>query len=117
MIKTYSYPFMIRTWVDGDTAHGDMDKGHGYMWKLPKGLRLVHADGRSYDAPEKRGATLALGQRAKVWVNVLAPAGTWLMATSHNKGDLDDFGRPLCSLQLESGMDLADAMVAAGYVK
>lgn len=116
MIKVYRYPWLIKSWIDGDTCHGTMDKGHGLLWTPPKGLRLLHADGSSYDAPELRGPTIALAQQARVWVNGLAPAGTWVTVTSHSK-DLDDFGRALCSIELEDGQDLATAMVGAGYVK
>jgi len=116
VIKVWRLPFLIEHWVDGDTAHGTIDMGWRWRWTPPKGIRLLCADGSSYDAPELRGATLALAQQAKVWVNVLAPAGSWVMITSH-RVDPDDFGRPLCSIEMSDGQDLAAAMIGAGYVK
>jgi endonuclease YncB( thermonuclease family) len=116
MIKVWRLPWLITSWVDGDTCHGTMDKGWGDMWTPPKGLRLLLADGSKYDAPERKGASLKRGNAARDWVQVLVPAGSWVMVTSHYV-DPDDFGRPLCSIELEDGQDLAAAMIKRGHVK
>jgi hypothetical protein len=86
------------------------------MWTPPKGVRLLLADGTKYDAPERKGATLTRANRAKLYAQVLAPAGTWVMITSHYV-DPDDFGRPLCSIELEDGQDMAATMIKGGHVK
>jgi endonuclease YncB( thermonuclease family) len=116
MIKVWRLPFLVKAWVDGDTAHGVIDFGWRFTWEPPKGIRLLLPDGGKYDAPERKSPTLTRGNRAKVFAQVLAPAGTWVMITSHYV-DPDDFGRPLCSIELEGGQDMAAAMIAAGHVK
>jgi endonuclease YncB( thermonuclease family) len=116
MERTWRLPFLITRWVDGDTCHGTVDMGWGHLWTPPKGLRLLHADGSKYDAPERKGATLAFANQARTWAAVLAPAGGTYMVTSHYV-DPDDFGRILCSIETAAGQDLAAEMVKAGYVK
>lgn len=114
--RVWRMPFLVKRWVDGDTAHGVLDFGWRFTWQPPKGIRLLCADGSTYDAPERRGASLARSNLARTWVDTLCPAGTWVMATSHYM-DPDDFGRPLCSLELSNGDDLATEMMMAGHVK
>lgn len=94
-----------------------MDKGWGHLWAPRGGLRLLQGDGSAYDAPEMRKpdqrarAILALER-----VRELAPEGQWYMVTSH-KLDPDDFGRPLCSIELADGRDLAGVLISEGHTK
>lgn len=93
-----------------------MDKGWGNLWTPRRGLRLLVADGSKYDAPERKGESLPRGNQALARAAQLAPAGAWYMALSHYL-DPDDFGRPLCSIELEDGRDLATILIAEGHVK
>lgn len=114
MIKVWRLPWLITSWIDGDTCHGMMDKGWGNMWTPKRGLRLVLADGGKFDAPERK--TRAAHVAALASVNELAPIGDWYMVTSHS-GEPDAFSRPLCSIELPGGRDLATVMVNLGHVK
>ncbi len=115
-VRVWRLPFLIERWVDGDTVMGEIDFGWGFMWMPPKGLRLLLADGSTYDAPERRKPTTEQGMAAADAARALAPSGTWVMITSHYV-DPDDFGRPLCSIELDDGADLAGALVMLGHVK
>lgn len=114
--RTWSVPFMPRTWVDGDTVHGTLDIGWGHLWVPKKGLRLLYADGSSWDAIERKGATLALSRLARARASELAAPGRWVQVVSHYV-DPDDFARPLCSIELEDGRDLAAVLRDEGYSK
>lgn len=112
----YSYPLLVARWVDGDTVMGVLDLGYRRTWQPGKGIRLVQGDGTTYDAPERRKATMAQAVAARERAHELALPGMWLMCTSHSP-DPDDFGRPLCSLLLPDGRDLAGVLIMEGHVK
>lgn len=115
MIKVWTLPWYVARWYDADTCFGMLDEGWGRMWTPDKGLRLVKTDGK-YDAPElnkpaQRDAALAARRRA-----IELASCDWYMATSRAK-DPDDFGRPLFSIELHDGRDLATVLEGEGYVK
>lgn len=116
MIRQWGMPWLVRSWVDGDTCHGTMDKGWGNLWTPKKGLRLLRGGGLAFDAPELRQLQLVRGRAAQARAQELAPAGVWYQADSHYV-DPDDFARPLCSLQLADGRDLATVLIQEGHVK
>lgn len=117
MVKVWRFPWQIFTWIDGDTCHGIMDKGWGNTWTPRGGLRLLTADGGPYDAPEiTKPDQRVRGLMARSRALELAPLGLWYMVTSH-KLDPDDFGRPLCSIELADGRDLASVLIAEGHTK
>lgn len=116
MGRTWSVPFMPSTWVDGDTVHGTLDTGWGHVWTPKKGVRLLFADGTSFDAIERKGATLALSRIARARATELCPPGRWHQVVSHYV-DPDDFARPLCSITLLDGRDLARVLTDEGYAK
>lgn len=113
-IRIWTKPWKVTGWIDGDTCHGIMDDGWGRFWIPKPGLRLLLGDGGKYDAPERKEKTRHL--MALNAITTLAPVGRWFMVTSHHL-DPDDFGRPLCSIQLPDGRDLATTMVSLGHVK
>lgn len=116
MIKTWRLPWFILRWYDADTCFGMLDEGWGRTWTPDKGVRLVKAGGQKYDAPElNKPAQRDLALAARDRVIELAPSD-WYMATSESK-DPDDFGRPLFSIQLHDGRDLASVLEREGYVK
>lgn len=117
MIRTWCVPFMPRLWVDGDTVHGTLDIGWGHLWVPKKGLRLLRGGpDDKYDAPERRGITLARAHAARQRAQELCPPGRWHQVTSHYV-DPDDFARPLCSIELLDGRDLATVLIEEGHVK
>lgn len=115
--------FLISAWIDGDTAHGTIDRGWGDRWTPPRGLRLVKIDGVKFDAPEMHvepERAQAAWKRAKE----LAPEGNWYYIVSYHY-DPDSFGRPLCSIELPftpaagvlHGTDLATQLALEGHSK
>jgi endonuclease YncB( thermonuclease family) len=104
--------------VDGDTFHSNLDIGWGLVLKPrrrpnpgPGTVRVLHADGSPYDAPE-RGTPH--GRRAQVFARALVPVGSVLFVVSFM---LDDFGRTLGAVTLPDGRDWADVMTENGFVK
>lgn len=106
-------PFLPERWVDGDTAIGMFDRGDGDFYRPLKGIRLLYATGDRWDAPEMKAEPLRATQ-ARDCAAMLCPVGVWVVSTSHT---LDVYGRPLCSLQLAPGKDLALEMFIRGFSK
>lgn len=116
-MKVWRLPWLITAWIDGDTCHGTMDEGWGRSWTPRRGLRLLQADGSKYDAPEMtKPEQRERAQMARLRALALAPIGQWFMVTSHYL-DPDDFGRPLCSVELADGRDLAGVLIREGHTK
>ena len=115
--KVWRLPWQITSWIDGDTCHGTMDSGWGHMWTPKKGLRLGTFTGARFDAPEMRKTEQkARALLARSAAERLAPPGEWFMVTSH-RVDPDDFARPLCSIELPDGRDLATVLTEEGHTK
>lgn len=105
--------------VDGDTVHTDLDIGWGVVLRPRIGdepnfgtLRIVHADGSEYDAPEQR---TALGRDGTAYIMRLVLPGQRLPVVSH--GLATDGRRTAASVTLADGRDWAAVMTAAGFVK
>lgn len=115
MIKGFKWvrPFTIERWVDGDTVIGLIDRGDGDYYRPAKGIRLLRRDGTKFDAPEMHQdpeRAIAARQAAAA----LAGQGEVVISTSHM---LDVYGRPLCSLALLDGRDIATELIAQGHLK
>lgn len=122
---------MTRTWiayatvlqvVDGDTFHATLDIGWGITLQPRHSLdrsvnpgigtvRILHADGRPYDAPEM---STAHGRDACLFIASIVKAGMVLQVRSFH---LDPFGRTLGAVELPNGQDWAELMDRNGYVK
>jgi endonuclease YncB( thermonuclease family) len=104
--------------VDGDTFHSNLDIGWGIVLKPrlmpnpgPGTVRVLHADGSPYDAPER---ATPLGKIAGDYVRHLVPVGSVLYVVSFH---VDAFGRTLGAVTLPDGRDWAAVMTQAGHVK
>jgi endonuclease YncB( thermonuclease family) len=122
---------MTRSWtayatvlqvVDGDTFHATLDIGWGITLQPRRSLdrsvnpgvgtvRVLHADGRPYDAPEM---STAHGKDAHLFITTFVKPGMTLEVRSFH---LDDFGRTLGAVTMPDGQDWADLMDRNGYVK
>jgi endonuclease YncB( thermonuclease family) len=116
VIKGFKWvrPFMPEAWVDGDTCHGLIDRGDGDLYRPEKGIRIVHATGKVFDAPEMKLEPFR-AQAALADALILAAVGIPLVSTCHKRADV--YGRPVASLQLKDGRDFADVMVSLGHIK
>jgi hypothetical protein len=117
MIKGYKprVAFFIERWIDGDTAHGTVDRGWGDRYTPPKGLRLLKGDGSTFDAPELHLEPVR-AEAARMRAQALAPAGNWYYIVSQ-RVDPDSFGRILCSIELLDSTDLATTLATEGHSK
>lgn len=105
--------------VDADTVHTRLDIGWGVIL-LPRlgsepnfgTLRIVHADGSRYDAPE---STTILGRKATAFVNANVKPGQLLHVISH--GVATDGRRTLASVTWADGSDWALRLAQEGFVK
>ncbi len=105
--------------VDADTIHTNLDIGWGVVLRPRIGkepnfgtLRIVHAGGAPYDAPE-RGTPL--GKEAIEVVKAVVPIGSKLDVVSH--GLSSDGRRTLASVTLPDGTDWAGFLTSWGFVK
>lgn len=118
MIKGFKWvrPLRIEKWKDGDTAEVLIDRGDGEFYRPLKGIRIVYANGKRFDAPEKED--LVRYVMAKDAAERLCPFGCVYESVSHalQKG-VDVYGRPLISIKLDDGRDFATAMAEMGHVK
>lgn len=101
-MTTWTYPCLIKSWVDGDTARVDLDLGFRVHWQ--GNARII-----GIDAPELRDPG---GPEAKAFAEQIAPPGLTYIATSEK---MDNFGRPLISLQLVDGYSFSETMLHNGY--
>lgn len=117
MIKGFKWgrPFLPERYGDGDTIYGLLDRGEGSLYRPKPGIRLVLGDGGKYDAPEVRKEP-ERARAATEALMALLPLGVPVPSLSHRL-DPDSFGRPLCSIMLADGRDLATVLVEMGHVK
>lgn len=115
MIKGFKWvrPLILERWVDGDTAKALIDRGDGDFYRPKKGIRLVRADGKRYDAPELKEEPVLAAQAMDAALR-LCPLGVPFVSTSH---ELDVYGRPVCSITMADGRDLATMLTELGLVK
>lgn len=104
--------------TDGDTFHSLLDIGWGLVLKprrMPNPgfgtVRVIHADGTPYDAPE---SNTRRGKVAADDAQELAPPGTVVRVLSFH---VDDFGRTLAAVTFPDGRDWAAVMTGLGHVK
>lgn len=119
MIEGFKWvrPFMPERWIDGDTCEGVLDRGDRDYYRPKGGIRLLYGDGSKFDAPEKNKADQHdRAMLAWAQVKILVPEGTPVVTTCHRL-DPDSFGRPLCSIKLADGRDLAVVMASLGHTK
>jgi hypothetical protein len=109
----------VVAYVDADTIHTNLNIGWGLILQPRIGkepnfgtLRIVHADGSRYDAPE-RGTEH--GKLASAAIKSLVPIGSKLDVVSH--GLATDGRRTLASVTLPDGTDWAFLMTSWGFVK
>ena len=101
-MTSWTYPCIIKSWVDGDTPRVDLDLGFRVHWQ--GNARIL-----GIDTPELRDEG---GLEAKAFAEQIAPPGLLYWATSEK---MDSFGRPLISLQLVDGYSFAEIMISNGY--
>lgn len=101
-MTTWTYPCLIKSWIDGDTARVDLDVGCRMHWQ--GSARII-----GINAPELRNEG---GPEAKAFAEQIAPPGLVYIVTSEK---LDSFGRPLISLQLQDGYSFSETMLHNGY--
>ncbi len=110
--------YVVRV-VDGDTVHTNLDIGWGITIGPRIGpdpnfgtLRIVHADGSPFDAPESGTAE---GKAATALAKTLVKAGDVVRVVSY--GPATDGRRTLAAVTLPDGRDWAAVLTEAGHVK
>ncbi|HEX7994359.1 MAG TPA: thermonuclease family protein [Streptosporangiaceae bacterium] len=103
-MTTWTYPGIVRRVVDGDTL--DLDLDLGFHAHLMGRCRLAAVNSPELPTPE--------GVAAKVFVEGLCPPGCTVTFVSRQ---LDNYGRPLGTVQLPDGSYLAERLLEAGHAK
>ena len=101
-MTTWTVPATVARVVDADTLALILDLG----WHI---TLTTSARIGGIDAPEL--STVA-GKTARDYVRALLPAGAAVTFVSHS---LDKYGRPLGSVRLPDGRDLAEVLRLAGH--
>jgi micrococcal nuclease len=102
----YTYAVVVHRVVDGDTLNLDLALGFD-VWMQDQNIRLAHID-----APEM---PTEAGQAAKAYLeSLLGPLPAKLVMASL-KDAQDKYGRYLGVFLTPSGLNINEAMVAAGH--
>jgi micrococcal nuclease len=107
----YLYRGIVVRVVDGDTIDVDIDLGF-YIWAHNQRIRLV-----GIDAPEVRGASKEVGDRATAFLKALIEGKTIILKTvkGTDNADRDDsFGRWLGEVYLD-GQNVNQMLIESGH--
>ena len=116
----YEYEAEILRVVDADTLEIRIDLGC-HVHTVQK-CRVIHQDGRNYDAPEIRLSTKVdkahkkRGKEAKKYAETLLPKGTKVLINT-KLDRTGKFGRYLAAVRFKNGIDYADHMTKEGHIK
>lgn len=101
-MTAWTYPAKVIEVTDGDTLKLDLDLG--FHAHLIGRCRLAAVNAPELPTPE--------GVAAKAFVQGLCPPGCTVTFVSRQ---LDNYGRPLGTVQLPDGSYLAERLLAAGH--
>lgn len=101
MARIWIYEATIVRHVDGDTTVMDIDQGMNH-WSRNQYVRYA-----GINAPEKHGATLAAGQAAEAFLEVLIPVGAnvWLATVAYD--EFEKYGRVLAVVYAKPPLGIA----------
>lgn len=101
--------------VDADTVDCTWDVGgNDYPYRTCRLMAATDWGVIGIEAPEiNRLSTREAGLAAKAWLTEHMPVGTPILIVT--RPDTDSFGRYLVTAQLENGVDIGAALMAAGH--
>jgi endonuclease YncB( thermonuclease family) len=106
----YAYPAEIVSVYDGDTVHANIIVGLGIAL-TGQNLEGERCRLAGINAPELHATG---GAEAKAALEALIPAGV-VVTVETPRDKRDNYGRPLVTIIRADGVNVNDAMVAAGH--